>query len=153
MEYFKDARYNQWYFSLASLSSQNSWRSLKRFMTNTQKDIYKTLAFYGQLETDGCRTSKTDTSVKISVWNSKLTSVQRLHWRKLNHFTHNIYINSEVQELEWWKTSLEVGTEESEGMQSQQIKGRLTKEYRLTRRLRMVLKTEMNSKQIQQLEQ
>jgi hypothetical protein len=60
--------------------------------------------------------------------------------------THNIYINSEVQDPEWWKTSLEVGTDESEDMQDQQLKGRLKKKYRPTRRLRMILKTEQNAK-------
>jgi len=48
---------------------------------------------------------------------------------------------------------LEVGAEESEGMQDQQMKGSLKKKYRPTRRLRMLLKTELNAKQIQQLEQ
>jgi hypothetical protein len=48
---------------------------------------------------------------------------------------------------------LEVGTEESEGMQDQQMKGRLKKEYRPTRRLRMILKAELKAKKNQQLEQ
>jgi D-serine dehydratase len=50
--------------------------------------------------------------------------------------------NSEMQELEHGKTYRYLGTEESEGIQHPQMKGRLKKEY--TRILRMILKSELN---------
>src|SRR5215469_15177803 len=55
-----------------------------------------------------------------------------------------IDINREIQELEQGKTYKYLGTEESEGIQHQQMKGRLKQEYR--RRLRMILKSELNAR-------
>jgi hypothetical protein len=49
-----------------------------------------------------------------------------------------IDINREIQELEQGKMYKYLGTEESEGIQHQQMKERLKQEYR--RRLRMILK-------------
>jgi hypothetical protein len=54
------------------------------------------------------------------------------------------HVNREIQELEQGKTYRHVGTEESDGTQHQQMEGRLKKEY--TRRLRIVLKSELNAK-------
>jgi hypothetical protein len=54
-----------------------------------------------------------------------------------------IDINREIQELEQEKTYKYLGIEESEGIQHQQMKERLKQEYR--RRLRMILKSEMNA--------
>jgi hypothetical protein len=53
-------------------------------------------------------------------------------------------INREIQELQQGKMYKYLGIEESEGIQHQQMKGRLKQEY--SRRLRMMLKSELNSK-------
>jgi DNA-directed RNA polymerase subunit L len=53
-------------------------------------------------------------------------------------------INREIQELEQGKTSKYLGIEESDGIQHQQMKEKLKKEY--TRRLRMILRSELNAK-------
>jgi hypothetical protein len=55
-----------------------------------------------------------------------------------------IDINREIQELEQGEMYKYVGIEESEGMQHQQTKGRLKQEY--SRRLRMILKCELNAR-------
>jgi hypothetical protein len=55
-----------------------------------------------------------------------------------------IDINREIQELEQGKTYKYLGNEECEGIQHQQIKERLRQEYR--RRLRMILKSELNAR-------
>jgi hypothetical protein len=55
-----------------------------------------------------------------------------------------IDISREIQELEQGKTYKYLGIEESEGMQYQQTKERLKKEY--SRRLRIVLGSELNAK-------
>jgi hypothetical protein len=55
-----------------------------------------------------------------------------------------IDINREIQELQQGKTYKYVGIEESEGIQHQQMKGRLKQEYR--RRLSMILKSELNAR-------
>jgi hypothetical protein len=53
-------------------------------------------------------------------------------------------INREIQELEQGKTYKYLGAEESDGVQHQQMEGRLKEEY--SRRLRMILKSELNAK-------
>jgi hypothetical protein len=53
-------------------------------------------------------------------------------------------INREIQELEQGKTYKYLGTEESDGIQHQQMKERMSKQY--TRRLRLILKSEVNAK-------
>jgi len=55
-----------------------------------------------------------------------------------------IDINREIQELEQGKTYKCLGIEESEGIQHQQMKERLKQEY--SRRLRMILKSELNAR-------
>jgi hypothetical protein len=55
-----------------------------------------------------------------------------------------VNINREIQELEEGKAYKYLGIEESDGIQYQQMKERLKKEY--TRRLRMILKSELNAK-------
>jgi hypothetical protein len=55
-----------------------------------------------------------------------------------------IDINREIQELEQGKTYKYPGIEESEGMQHQQMKERMKKEY--SRRLRITLKSKLNAK-------
>ena len=50
----------------------------------------------------------------------------------------------EIQELEQGKTYKYLGIEEKDGIQHQQMKERLQQEYR--RRLRMILKSELNAK-------
>jgi hypothetical protein len=55
-----------------------------------------------------------------------------------------IDINREIQELERGKTYKYLGIEESEGMQHQQTKERLKREYR--RRLGMILNSELNAR-------
>jgi hypothetical protein len=57
--------------------------------------------------------------------------------------------NREIQELEQGKTYRYLRTEESEGIQHQQMKDRLKQEY--NRRVRMVLKSELNAIKSQQL--
>jgi hypothetical protein len=52
--------------------------------------------------------------------------------------------NREIQELEQGKTYKYLGIEESEGIQYQQMKDRLKQEY--NRRLRMILKSELNAR-------
>jgi hypothetical protein len=52
-------------------------------------------------------------------------------------------INREIQELEQGKTYKYLGIEEGKGIQNQQMKERLKQEY--NRRLRMILKTELNA--------
>jgi hypothetical protein len=54
-----------------------------------------------------------------------------------------IDFNREIQELEQGKTYKYLGTEESEGIQHQQMKERLKQEYR--RRLRVLLKSELKA--------
>jgi hypothetical protein len=53
-------------------------------------------------------------------------------------------INREIQELEQGKTYMYFGTEESDGIQHQQMEERLKKEY--TSRKRMIEKSELNAK-------
>jgi len=55
-----------------------------------------------------------------------------------------IDINREIQELERGKTYKYLGIEEGEGIQHQQMKERLKQEY--NRRLRMILKSELNAR-------
>ena len=55
-----------------------------------------------------------------------------------------IDINREIQELEQGKTYKYLGIEESDGIQHQQMKGRLKQEYR--RRLRKILKSEVKAR-------
>jgi len=55
-----------------------------------------------------------------------------------------IDMNREIQELEQGKRQKYLGIEESEGIQHQQMKERLKPEY--SRRLRMILKTELNAR-------
>ena len=55
-----------------------------------------------------------------------------------------IDINRELQVLEQEKTYKYLGIQESEGIQHQQMKERLKQEYR--RRLRMILKSELNAR-------
>jgi hypothetical protein len=55
-----------------------------------------------------------------------------------------IDINRVIQELEQGKTYKYLGIEENEGIQHQQMKERLKQEYR--RRLRMILKSELNAR-------
>jgi len=55
-----------------------------------------------------------------------------------------IDINREIQELEEGKMYRYLGIEESEGIQHQQMKERLKQEY--SRRLRMILKCELNAR-------
>ena len=50
--------------------------------------------------------------------------------------------NREIQELEQGKMYKYLGIEESEGIQHQQMKEKLKQEY--SRRLRMILKSELN---------
>jgi len=60
-----------------------------------------------------------------------------VHWQNLV-----IDVNREIQELEQEKTYKYFGTEESEGIQHQEMKEILKQEY--SRRLRMILKSELN---------
>jgi hypothetical protein len=71
---------------------------------------------------------------------------------KLVHLQNLVVdVNREIHELEQGKTYNNLGAEESDGIQHQQMKERLKKEY--TRRLRMILKSELNAKRkLQQLE-
>ena len=52
--------------------------------------------------------------------------------------------NREIKELEQGETYMYLGIEESEGIQHQQMKERLKQEY--SRRLRMILKSEINAR-------
>jgi hypothetical protein len=64
---------------------------------------------------------------------------------KLTHLQNLVSdINRVIQELEQGKTYKYLGIEESEGIQHQQMKERLKKEY--SRRLRMILKSELNAR-------
>ena len=71
---------------------------------------------------------------KITFKRGKLTHLQNLE----------IDTNRVTQELEQGKTYKFLGIEESEGIQHQQMKERLKKEY--SRRLRMILKSELNAR-------
>ena len=71
---------------------------------------------------------------KITFKRSKLTHLQNLV----------IDTNRVIQELEQGKTYKYLGIEESEGIQHQQMKERLKKEY--SRRLRMIFKSELNAR-------
>jgi hypothetical protein len=71
---------------------------------------------------------------KITFKRGKLTNSQNLV----------IDTNREIQELEQGKTYKYLGIDESEGIQHQQIKERLKKEY--SRRLRMILKSELKAR-------
>ena len=61
-------------------------------------------------------------------------------------YSQNLVIDSsrEIQELEQGKAYKDFGTEESQGTQHQQMKERLKKEH--SRRLRMILKSELNTR-------
>jgi len=64
---------------------------------------------------------------------------------KLVHLQNLVIdINREIQELEQGKTYKYLGIEKSEGIQHQQMKERLKQEY--SRRLRMILKSELNAR-------
>ena len=64
---------------------------------------------------------------------------------KLTHLQNSVIdTNREIQELEQGKTYKYLGIEESEGIQHQQMKERLKKEY--SRILRMILKSELNAR-------
>jgi len=94
----------------------------------------------------------------IAIWNLDLKNVPRLHFKEANKcakiafqrgkLVHSpnvvIYISREIQELEQGKTYKYLGNEESEGIQHQQMKERLKHEY--SRRLRMILKSELNTR-------
>jgi hypothetical protein len=54
-----------------------------------------------------------------------------------------IDVNREIQELQQGKTYKYLRIEESEGIQHEQMKGRLKQEY--SRRLRMILKSDLNA--------
>jgi hypothetical protein len=71
---------------------------------------------------------------KITLKRGKLIHLQNLM----------IDIDIEIQELEQGKTNKYLWIEESEGIQHQQTKERLKQEYR--RRLRMILKSELNAR-------
>jgi hypothetical protein len=75
-----------------------------------------------------------DRCAKVVFKNGKLVHSQNLV----------VGINREIQELEEGKTYKFLGTEESDGIQHQQMKERLKKEY--SSRLRMILKPELNAK-------
>jgi hypothetical protein len=75
-----------------------------------------------------------DKCAKIVFKNGKLVHSQNLV----------VNINREIQELEQGKTYKYLGIEESDGIQHQQMNERLKKEY--TRRLKMILKSELNAK-------
>jgi len=71
---------------------------------------------------------------KIALKRGKLVHLQNLA----------IDINREIQELEQGKTYKYLRIEETEGIQHQQMEERLKQEY--SRRLRMILKSEMNAR-------
>jgi hypothetical protein len=75
-----------------------------------------------------------DQCAKITFKRGKLTHSQNLV----------IDINIEIQELEQGKMYKYLGIEEAEGIQHQQMKERLKQEY--NRRLRMILKSELNAR-------
>ena len=82
----------------------------------------------------------------ILIWNLDLKYVKISFKRgKLTH-SQNLVIstNREIQQLEQGKTYKYLGIEESEGIQHQQMKERLKQEY--SRRLRMILKSELNAR-------
>ena len=83
----------------------------------------------------------------ISIWNLDSKNVPRLHLKeaKLVHSQNLVIdINREIQELEQGKTYKYLWIEENEGMQHQQMKERLKQGY--SRRLRMILKSELNAR-------
>jgi hypothetical protein len=64
---------------------------------------------------------------------------------KLTHSQNSVIdINREIQEFVQGKTYKYLGIEEAEGTQHQQMKERLKQEY--NRRLRMILKSELNDR-------
>ena len=71
---------------------------------------------------------------KITFKRGKLTHLQNLV----------IDTNREIQELERGKTYKYLGSDKSGGIQHQQMKERLKQEY--SRRLRMILKSELNAR-------
>jgi hypothetical protein len=73
-------------------------------------------------------------STKIAFKRSKLVHSQNLV----------IDINRDIQELDREKKYKYVGIEESEGIQHQQTKERMKQQY--SRRLRMILKSELNAR-------
>jgi len=83
----------------------------------------------------------------ILIWNLDFKKCAKITFKigKLTH-SQNIVIdtNREIQELEQGKRCKYLGIEESEGIQHQQMKERLKHEY--SRRLRMILKSELNAR-------
>ena len=63
------------------------------------------------------RYKKLEPSVKISIWNSDLTSMQRLYPTKKNVYLQNLVldINQEIQQHDQGITYKYLGIEESEG--------------------------------------
>ena len=80
----------------------------------------------------------------ILIWNLDLKNVPRLCLREANSQNLLIDTNRVIQWLERGETYKYLGIEESEGIQHQQMKERLKKEY--SRRLRMILKSDLNSR-------
>ena len=83
----------------------------------------------------------------LLIWNLDFKKYAKITFKrgKLT-FSQNLAIdtNREIQELEQGKTYKYLGIEESEGILHQQMKERLKQEY--SRRLRMILKSELNSR-------
>jgi len=83
----------------------------------------------------------------ISIWDLILEKCAKIAFKrgKLVHSQNLLIdINREIQELEQGETYRYLGTEESGGIQHQQMKERLKQEY--SRRLRMILKCELSAR-------
>jgi len=95
-----------------------------------------------QIQTQTVKTFSDDIHMEFGLEKCSKIAFKRgklVHWQNLV-----IDINREIQELEQAKTYKYLGIEDSEVIQHQQMKERLKQEY--SRRLRMILKSELNAR-------
>jgi hypothetical protein len=104
-----------------------------KFIAKSEEELQKQIQTVKTISDDIRMEFGLDKCAKITFKRGKLTDSQNLL----------IDINREIQELEQGKTYKYLGIEEGEGIH-QQMKERLKQEY--NRRLRMILKSEMNAR-------
>jgi len=105
-----------------------------KLIAKSEEELQKQTQTVKTFSNDIRRDFGLDKCAKITFKKGKLTHSQNLVTD----------INREIQELEQGKTYKYLGIEESEGIQHQQMKERLKQEY--SRRLRMILKFELNAR-------
>jgi len=105
-----------------------------KFIAKSEKELQKQIQTVKTFTDDNHVELGFEKCAKIAFERGKLARSQNLA----------IDINREMQNLEQGKTYKYLGIEESEGIQHQQMKEGLKQEY--SRRLRMILKCELNGR-------